>query len=115
MKNFDKEDKRFKIFTYITLFITGFYFFAHILFMVFEAELITPYNEFEHSFFLMMLFMDIVGIFIYTVSRYCCYSSIPLFNCQTVRYRKYKKVVLSAIFSEYSFRCFQYIWCCRVN
>ena len=65
MKKFDKEDKRFKIFTYVTLFITGFYFFAHLLFMVFEAELITPYDDFEHSFFLMMLFMDIVGLFIY--------------------------------------------------
>lgn len=65
MKNFDKEDRRFKIFTYITLFITGFYFFTHILFWVFEAELITPYDDFEHSFFLMMLFLDIVGMFIY--------------------------------------------------
>jgi len=65
MKKFDKEEKGFKIFTYITLFITGFYFFTHLLFWVFEAELITPYDDFEHTFFLMMLFMDIVGLFIY--------------------------------------------------
>ncbi len=65
MKTFDKEDERFKIFTYITLFITGFYFFAHILFMISEAELITPYGEFEHSFFLGLLLVDMVSWFIY--------------------------------------------------
>ncbi len=65
MKNTDKEEKGFKIFSYVTLFITGFYFLAHLLFMILEADLITTYGEFEHSFFLMLLFMDIVAWFIY--------------------------------------------------
>ena len=65
MKNFDKESKNFKIFTYVTLFITGIYFLVHLLFMVSEAELITPYGEFEHSFFLGLLLVDMVSWFIY--------------------------------------------------
>ena len=65
MKKFDKEEKGFKIFSYITLFITGFYFFAHLLFWVFEAELITPYGELEHSFFTGLLLVDMVSWFVY--------------------------------------------------
>ena len=65
MKIFDKESKNFKIFTYVTLFITGIYFFAHILFIILEADLITIPGEFEHSFFLGLLFLDIVSWFIY--------------------------------------------------
>ncbi len=65
MKTFDKESKNFKIFTCITLFITGIYFFAHLLFMILEADLITIPGDFEYTFFLMLLFMDIVAWFIY--------------------------------------------------
>ena len=65
MKKFDKEEKGFKIFTYVSLLITGAYFFAHLLFMISEAELITPYGEFEHSLFLGLLLVDMVSWFIY--------------------------------------------------
>lgn len=65
MKKFDKEDKGFKIFSYVTLFITGFYFLAHVLFMVSESDLTIVSSEFEYTFFLMLLFMDIVAWFIY--------------------------------------------------
>ncbi len=65
MKNTYKEEKVFKTFSYITLFITGFYFFAHILFMVSESDLTIVSSEFEYTFFLMLLFMDIVAWFIY--------------------------------------------------
>ncbi len=65
MKTFDKESKNFKIFTCITLFITGIYFLAHLLFMILEADLITIPGEFEHSFFLMLLLLNMVSWFIY--------------------------------------------------
>ncbi len=65
MKNADTETKSFKIFSYITLFITGFYFFAHLLFIILEADLITIPGEFEHSFFLMLLLLNMVSWFIY--------------------------------------------------
>lgn len=61
MKEFDKEEKGFKIFSYVSLFITGFYFLAHILFMVSSSDLTIVSSEFEHTFFLMLLFMDIVA------------------------------------------------------
>ncbi len=65
MKNTDTVSKSFKIFSYTTLFITGFYFFAHLLFIILKADLITTYGDFEYTFFLMLLFMDIVAWFIY--------------------------------------------------
>ena len=65
MKTIDKEAKGFKIFTYVCLLITGAYFFAHLLFLISEAELITPYGELEHSFFMGLLLVDMVSWFIY--------------------------------------------------
>ncbi len=65
MKTIDKESRGFNIFSYVTLFITGFYFFAHFLYMILEADLITTYGEFEYSFFLMLLFLNMVSWFIY--------------------------------------------------
>ncbi len=65
MKKFDKEDKGFKIFTCVSLLITGIYFFAHFLFFIFETETITPYGELEHSFFMGLFLVDMVSWFIY--------------------------------------------------
>ena len=65
MKKLDKEAKSFKIFTYVSLFITSAYFFAHLLFLISEAELITPYGELEHSFFTGLLLIDMVSWFVY--------------------------------------------------
>ena len=68
MKKFDKEDRRFKIFTYITLFITGFYFLAHLLFIILCSDSVINSGIFETitPTFLDALFsLDILSWFIY--------------------------------------------------
>ena len=68
MKTFDKESKNFKIFTYVTLFVTGFYFLVHILFMILYSDLFETSGMFEtatNTFFSMLLYLDLFSWFIY--------------------------------------------------
>lgn len=108
MKTFDKESKNFKIFTYITLFITGAYFFAHLLFMISEAELITPYGEFEHSFFLGLLLVNMVSWFIYVpfagivIVVQSLYLIARLADTENVKKWFYLPSFLNIIFSVFS-------------
>ena len=68
MKNTDKEAKSFKIFSYVTLFITGFYSLAHLLFIILCSDLFVDSGIFETvtDTFLDMLFsLDILSWYIY--------------------------------------------------
>lgn len=116
MKKFEKEEKGFKIFSYVTLFITGFYFFAHLLFWVFEAELITPYDKFDHSFFLGLLFLDIVSWFIYVplagivIIVQALYLIARLADTENVKKWFYLPSFLNIVFGSFSiYSVFEFI------
>ena len=68
MKNIDKESNNFKVFSYITLLVTGFYFLVHILFMILYSDLFETSGVFEtatNTFFSMLLYLDLFSWFIY--------------------------------------------------
>ena len=68
MKKFKKEEKSFKIFSYVTLFITGFYFLTHLLFFIVCSDLVATSDIFEtatNTFLDALFSLDLLSWFIY--------------------------------------------------
>lgn len=68
MKNTDTESKIFKIFSYVTLFITGFYFLMHLLFIIVCSDLVAASGIFEtatNTFLDALFSLDLLSWFIY--------------------------------------------------
>lgn len=68
MKTIDKESRGFKIFSYATLFITGFYFLTHLLFIILCSDLVVSSGIFEtatNTFLDALFSLDLLSWFIY--------------------------------------------------
>ena len=111
MKKLDKEEKGFKIFSYITLFITGFYFFAHILFSILYSDTVINSGIFETitPTFLDALFsLDILSWFIYVpfagivVIVQILYLSARFADTENVKKWFYLPSFLNIVFGSFS-------------
>ncbi len=111
MKNTDKEAKSFKIFSYVTLFITGFYSFAHFIYMIICSEPIVNTDIFETvtSTFLDVLFsLDLLSWFIYipfaiiVVIVQILYLAARFADTENVKKWFYLPSFLNIIFGVYS-------------